>query len=80
MGLAVLTAETTEAVLRLCREQGRTKEWIARSAGLTPSMLSHRLAGRYRWRESEARLLAHAFGVPESVLWPESSSAGEVSA
>jgi plasmid maintenance system antidote protein VapI len=53
-----------EAIDRLCREQGRTKEWLAAQLGLSQSGLSNRIAGRARVRVLEARELGRIFDVP----------------
>jgi ribosome-binding protein aMBF1 (putative translation factor) len=62
---------TGELVTRLCAEQGRRKDWLARQLGMASSQLSDRIHGRTKWNYLEAKELASIFGVPLEEFWPD---------
>lgn len=54
----------------LCREQGRTKGWVAQRVGITPYRLSKLIAGELAMRVEEAAKFAALFGVPIETFVP----------
>jgi plasmid maintenance system antidote protein VapI len=63
------------AIARLCREQGRTKGWVAAQLGITPSRLSKLIAGAVAMRVDEAAKAALLFGVPIETFVPRIEAA-----
>ncbi len=57
---------------RLIAEQGRTRQWVAAQAGMSPQTLSKRVRARRgnAWRPGEREAIARAFGVPVGMIWP----------
>lgn len=66
--MASTRVEGPGAVLdRLCEEQGRRKDWVARELGLSPSALSTRISGRTPFSKLEREKLGELFDVaPET--------------
>lgn len=56
----------------ILRFQGRRNDWVGEVIGLRDSAaVARKIAGRLRWREREARLLALATGVTLDLLFPD---------
>jgi transcriptional regulator with XRE-family HTH domain len=66
-----LREEPGRALDRLCREQGRRKDWIAEELGISKSALSKRIAGLTPLTKLEAEKLAAIFDVPVATFRPE---------
>jgi len=52
--------------------QGRRKDWLAAQAGVSPSLLSHALAGRRSVSEAVAGRMAAALQVPVFLVFERS--------
>lgn len=80
MGVAEAMRESPgEAIDRLCREQGRRKDWVADQLGLSKPAFSRRVTGRTDLSYLEAKELARIFDVPLETFWRGDRAAdGEV--
>jgi len=57
----------------LLEMQGRRKDWLAAQAGVSPSLLSHALAGRRSVSEHVAERMAAALQVPVFLVFERST-------
>ena len=66
----MIRAEELRSLLAM---QGRRKDWLAAQAGVSPSLLSHALAGRRSVSGSVAERMAAALQVPVFLVFERSS-------